>query len=65
MDTVAKGNKMMNSITMPFGKKQNLPKSNGQRKGPVDIQQPDKEVTSEESRGLGLGRGVLSRGEGL
>lgn len=56
---------MMNSITMPFGKKQNLPKSNGQRKGPVDIQQPDKEVTSEESRGLGLGRGVLSRGEGL
>ena len=55
----------LNSI-MPFRKKQNLPKLDWQRKGPLDIHQTDTAVTSESS-GMGMQTGVggeLSRKRG-
>ena len=56
----------LNSM-MPFRKKQNLPKLDWQRKGPMDIHQTDTAVTSESSE-MGMQMGVggeLSRRGGL
>lgn len=62
MDTVAKGNKMINSITMPFGKNKTSPNLMGREKAPWTYNSRTKKLPLRKAEGWGWG-GECCQGE--